>query len=561
MLRRIRLITGLTLFVYIATHTLPLILGNHSLAVMEAVRPYWHAPWETWLGQLTLYGAILTHMSLGLYAVYRRRRWRGITRGEAVQLVFGLSVPALLALHLVSTRIAALRYGIEPTYPWIMAIYLKYDPVAGWRQATVFLVAWTHGCMGLYYWLRLKPSWPKMRFGLYAAALLWPALAMTGFYKAGSEAAELTVDPGWVDMVLRYVGNLNRAAQADLYRIEDWILIGLGSLLLGAVAARLIRQQIEKRRGLVTLRYEDGREYRFNQGLTILEASRECNYPHASVCGGRGRCSTCRIRVRHGAELLPPASEAEKRVLRRIRAAEDVRLACQSIPAPGRIEVTPLLPPNASAKQGHARSDMLQGKEATIAVMFCDLRGFTRLSEDRLPYDTVFLLNRYFDAMGRAIEESGGHLDKFIGDGIMALFGIEQGQEAGCRDALKAAQRMAERLAALNDGLSQDLDEPLRIGIGIHVGTVIVGEMGYGRATQLTAIGDAVNTASRLEATTKELAAQLVASRAVFRAAGIDYRARDWGEHEIEIRGRVRPIHVVAVPDAMALADSEAAEV
>jgi adenylate cyclase len=549
MLRRVRLITGLILFFYVSTHILPLVLGNHSLDLSEWTRPRLHAVWEAWIGQAILYGAMLIHLSLGIYAIYRRRRWRGIRPGEAAQLATGLAVPILLALHLVSTRAAATLYELDPTYPWILAIYLKYDTVAGWRQAGVLAVAWLHGCIGIYYWLRLKPIWPTLQIPLFSIALLWPALAFTGFWKAGTEAAARTADPAYVQMVLAEVGSPDAAETAFLYQIESWIIWGVVVAVAASLVARKIRGLLETRRGVVNLRYDDGTEVRFNQGLTLLEASRECRYPHASVCGGRGRCSTCRVRIRCGADLLPEASEAERKVLARVKAGPDVRLACQCVPSPGRLEVTPLLPPTATAGHGHPKTGVEQGREQAIAVMFCDLRGFTQVSEDRLPYDTVFLLNRYFDAMGKAIEESGGHLDKFIGDGIMALFGIAEGPEAGTRQALRAAKRMSERLAALNEGLANDLDAPLRIGIGIHVGRVIVGEMGYGRATQLTAIGNAVNVASRLEALTKEHGVQLVASRSVFRMAEVDFKAQGLESVPATVRGRTKPIHILAVDD------------
>lgn len=559
MIRRLRLITGLTLFFYLVWHTLPLVVGNYSLDAMEAMRPAWHRAWETWVGQAVLYAALCIHFALGLYAIYQRRRWRDIRFGEAVQLASGLAIPLLIALHLAATRIAMLAFGLQPNYPWIMAIYLKYDTLAGWRQVAVILIAWLHGCIGLYYWLRLKPIWPRIQTVLTGLAAVWPALALTGFYKAGSEAASRTADPAWVQMVLKDVGALDRSAQSMLYSLQDIVFMTVLVLAAASFLARWTRQLIAKRRGLVTLRYDNGTEYRFTQGLTLLEASRDCGYPHASVCGGRGRCSTCRVRVRHGGDVLPQAGPEEQRVLERIQAADDVRLACQAVPRAGQLDITPLLPHNAGVERGFARrSAIAQGRENEIAILFCDLRGFTQVSEDRLPYDTVFLLNRYFDAMGRAIEESGGHLDKFIGDGVMALFGLDDGVKAGCRNALVAAQRMAERLDALNTGLGADLTEPLRIGIGIHVGPAIVGEMGYGRAVQLTAIGDSVNTASRLESKSKDFAVQLVASRAVFDQAEITYRDRlsdtdGWQEIVTNIRGRTGSLQVVAIPDARSL--------
>src|SRR5205809_347864 len=266
--------------------------------------------------------------------------------------------------------------------------------------------------------------------------------------------------------------------------------------------------------------------------LGVLEAGRLAGIPHAHVCGGRGRCSTCRVRVRGEIGSLDPPSEEEQRVLRRIGATSNVRLACQLRPR-GAVEVTPLLPPFAHAADGRRRVDLAQGSEREIAIMFVDIRGFTALSEGRLPYDVVFVLNRYFAAMGRAVEAAGGHVDKFIGDGVMALFGIESGAQAGCREALAAARLMSERLGELNASLRGELDRPLRIGIGIHCGPTIVGEMGYGNAAAITAIGDAVNTASRLESLTKNFACELVVSE---KTARLDLSA--FLRRDIEIRGK-----------------------
>jgi adenylate cyclase len=173
------------------------------------------------------------------------------------------------------------------------------------------------------------------------------------------------------------------------------------------------------------------------------------------------------------------------------------------------------------------------------------------MAEGKLPYDVVFVLNRYFESMGRAVEESGGTLDKFIGDGVMALFGVERGTEAGCRDALAAARAMSGRLAELNRALGHDLEHPLRIGIGIHAGPAIVGEMGYARATSVTAVGDAVNTASRLESLTKELGAELVVSQRVAQAAGLD--PANFQRRDVEIRGRREPLTVLVVSEASSI--------
>ena len=234
-------------------------------------------------------------------------------------------------------------------------------------------------------------------------------------------------------------------------------------------------------------------------------------------------------------------------MLARIGATPEIRLACQVRPTHD-VAVVPLLPASAGPADGRVRIDPSQGIEREIAVLFADLRAFTRMAEGRLPYDVVFVLNQYFKAMGVAIEQQGGRVDKFIGDGIMALFGLERGPEDACLQALAAARAMAGALAQLNRRLADDLREPLRIGIGLHVGPVILGHMGYGRATTLTAIGDTVNVASRLETLTKELDVELVVSSRLAEAAGIDLGSFE--ERRIEIRGRRRPLRVRLVGDA-----------
>jgi adenylate cyclase len=150
--------------------------------------------------------------------------------------------------------------------------------------------------------------------------------------------------------------------------------------------------------------------------------------------------------------------------------------------------------------------------------------------------------------MGHAVETAGGRIDKFIGDGVMALFGLDSGVEAGCREALAAAKAMSERMVSLNHALAHDVPEPLKIGIGVHTGAAIVGEMGYGKAVSVTAVGDTVNTASRIEGLTKEYACELVVSEAVVQRAGIDLAGAP--RHEIEIRGRVARLVVRTLASA-----------
>ena len=183
-----------------------------------------------------------------------------------------------------------------------------------------------------------------------------------------------------------------------------------------------------------------------------------------------------------------------------------------------------------------APADHRPGQEQEVAILFADLRGFTRVAEHKLPYDVVFLLNRYFEVVGTAIERAGGIANQFTGDGVMALFGVDAGPDVGARQALTAARALVTDLAELSQELAHELPAPLRMGIGIHVGHAVVGRMGYGPGVYLTAVGDTVHVASRLEQLTKEYDCELVITEEVARRAGID--TREVPRHELTVRNR-----------------------
>jgi len=330
---------------------------------------------------------------------------------------------------------------------------------------------------------------------------------------------------------------------------------GLGystwGLLLLTLLARGVRGYLSPRRAMVRVSYPDGRSVAVPVGSTVLEASRSAGIPHASVCGGRGRCSTCRIRV-SGDPALPPPSPQELRVLQRVGAPPNVRLACQLRPSRD-LAVTPLIAVAASPGAAHASSAAHHGQEREIAVLFADLRGFTRLAEHKLPYDVVFFLNRYFEAVGGAIAEAGGIANQYTGDGVMALFGVESGAETACRQALRAAAGMVARVQGFSGSFGAELESPLRIGVGIHTGTVVVGEMGYGETRYLTAVGDTVHVASRLEALTKEYQCELVVSEQVLARAGL--AGADYPRHELTVRNREAPLRIAVVAEARGLAE------
>jgi adenylate cyclase len=539
-LRHARMISGSILFVYVALHLVNHSLGLISLQAAADALLWLRAIWRSIPGTIALYGALAVHGVLALWAIYQRRRLR-MPAGEWARLILGLAIVPLMALHVTAMRLGPALFDVGSGYISVLLASWVASPWLGFRQSVGLLAAWTHGCLGLHLIWRLKPWYAR-----------WsqPLFALLGFVDAGREVERLMADPDWLRSVAARMRFPDQAQVAAIYRIAGWITWGFAVLVAGAFAARAVRSAVRRRQGIVRITFPDRRIVEISPGASILDASRQGGIPHAEVCGGRGRCSTCRVRVSRGMDRLPPASDAERKVLERIAAAPNVRLACQTRPVAD-VTVMPLLPPTATARDGFAKPAHMPGQEREVAILFADLRAFTQLSERKLPYDIVFLLNRYFSAMGGAVEQAGGRVDKFIGDGVMALFGVGGAPDEACRQALAAARAMAAQLDQLNQSLAHDLDQPLKIGIGLHVGPAIVGEMGYGSAVGVTAIGDAVNTASRLEGLTKEYRAQLVLSEAVAERAGVDLTRFD--RHEIAVRGRRETLSIRVVPEAKEL--------
>lgn len=546
MLKRIRLGSGLVLFVFVATHLVNHAWGLASLEALAAARDVFVAVWRSWPGTVALYGALLAHFAVVLWSLYERRTLR-LKPAELAQVALGVAIPLLLVQHVLGTRGLHELFGAVDDYTYEILVLWVFTPENGMIQMVLLAVTWGHGCLGLHFWIKLKRWYRPAAPWLLAFAVILPLAAAAGFVAAGREIAALArADPFWLEdaIAARNWPGAEALAWYETWRFRGWVV--LGGILALVMLARYARLAVGRRRGMVHLAYGGGRIVEIRPPTTVLEASREAGIPHASVCGGRGRCSTCRVRVGAGAEHLEPARPEEARVLRRAGLPERVRLACQLRPTRD-LEVTPLLLANVDPREVFRRSDRQEG-EREVAILFADIRSFTRFAEKKLPYDVVFVLNCYFRSMGQAVLNAGGEIDKFIGDGVMALFDAATGPEEACRRALTAAREMGAALEELNASLRSDLGEPLRIGIGVHLGSVIVGEMGFGAATSFTAIGDAVNTASRIETATKDYDCQLVVSEEAARRGGVDLSAHPL--HALAVRGRSEPVAVRAVPRA-----------
>jgi adenylate cyclase len=548
LVQRLRLVSGLVLFAFAVTHFLNHALGLISLHAMEEFQTLRYSVTRSTPGTIVLGGAFLMHLGLALVRVTAIRSWT-MSRWEVLQIVTGLCIPLLLVDHVVSTRFASSLYDTNDYYKPVLA---SLWPNFALRQTFLLLLVWWHACVGLHFWLRLAPWYRKVAPLLLALAVMLPTLALAGFMVGGREVAASLGTPENAKAMFQSFGWPADEQAALLNRIARWGVVLFGMLAAGVGALHISRglgDRLEKR---VPITYSGGATVEGRVGATLLEMSRQSRVPHASVCGGRARCSTCRVRVDKGAETLPPPQFAEAVTLGAIKAPPGVRLACQVRPQLP-LTVTRLVTPQSDVRQrvvGAIEDE--QGVEKTLAVMFLDVRGFTRLSEKRLPYDVVFLLNRFFAVLGDAIQSEGGWIDKYMGDGLLAVFGRETGAAAGCRSALAAAAKIDLALDKLNKELGAEVGETIKVGVGLHVGPMVVGRIGHPDTATITVIGSTVNAAARLEALTKELEAQLVISKACATLA--ECNVEHLTAQKVAVRGLTEPIDVYAIKQARALA-------
>jgi adenylate cyclase len=550
--RQLRLACGVVLFSYLVSHFLNHALGNISLAAMASGMIIHTRFWQYPPVAVTFYAAATIHAGLGIWALYERRQFHRKAI-EPLQLVLGLNIPALVIAHIVSMRLSGALFEQERGYEQVLYAYWVAAPLKMWLSYLTILIAWIHGCIGLYFWLRLKAWFKPAAPTLLAIAVLIPTLALLGLYQGGRAVVRDSAAPEWQKQNLS-IGEMGTPEQqAVLDDIANGLLLGYAALLGLALAARGGRALLDRRGGMINLSYGNGRTIRVPKGLSVLEASLRNQMPHASVCGGRARCSTCRIRVIGDSSALPAPSQRESFVLDRVGASGDpsIRLACQLRPTAD-LAFFQLFMPHAASANAHAANPARIGQERYLVSMFIDMRGSTRMAEKRLPFDTVFIVNRFLGAVSQAVIASGGQPNQFVGDGMLALFGLGADPPTACRQALQAAAMIATNVDELSQFLKHDLREPIRFGIGIHAGEVIVGDIGYRDHMVFTALGDAVNVAARLQDMTKSLACEAIVSATVFETAGVAADALP--AHDVAIRGRVEPMIVRAIADARGLA-------
>ena len=326
--RRVRLGSGLILLLFVTGHLCNLALGLGSVDAMERWRGALLMPWQTRLGQGLLLTAVIIHAGLGLVSLASRHSL-AMSRTDWVQLLLGLATPPLLVNHVVGLAVAShLVARYSPDYGYVLAVYWKYAPLLALQQLLVVVIVWVHGAIGLYSTLVLRPVWPRLAPIVIPVLFAVPILALLGFAHAGDGVlARLANDAGWRALVeqnlqvLQDLGHRLHVIEAGIFLVYG----GAVALAVGIFAANILR----RRSARVVVSYDGGLTAVGRVGMSVLDVSRANHIPHASVCGGRARCGTCRVIVPAAADLDPPA-EAELATLHRVKAPADTRLACQA---------------------------------------------------------------------------------------------------------------------------------------------------------------------------------------------------------------------------------------
>jgi adenylate cyclase len=249
---------------------------------------------------------------------------------------------------------------------------------------------------------------------------------------------------------------------------------------------------------------------------TVLEAMLKAKINHIYVCGGNARCTTCRVHIMEGLKNCRPRNEKEEQLAEKLGFPQNIRLACQTKisgnitirrPVVDKLDIEIIL------KQfGNAPGTKL-GIEKDLAILFTDIINYTEFAEAFPAYDVVHVLNRYYQTMNEIIVQHKGVISDVAGDGILALFGVIEDCKNPVLDAINSVRAMNATLTQFNGYLDQMYDWSFAIRAGINFGKAIIGNFDTGMMHKISAIGDAVNLASRIETANKDFGTQLLISQ------------------------------------------------
>ena len=515
--QNLRLTSGLILFVFAGTHFI-----NHALGLVQLEAMYDFQQWR-WMvtrsipGSLLLAAALITHAGLGLIKLANRSTLR-LPAWELVQIGLGLAIPVLLLPHVVDTRIASSSFGVSDTYLYTLA---RLWPAGAVTQSVLLLLVWGHGCLGIHYWLRLRRHYQLVQPVLLVIAIIIPIAALAGFMVSG-RAVTLTMADGEMAERIKGVTHWPSPSAEDslaAYRLA--VRVGFLLVILVVAGYMAARHFLMLAAPKIVVSYAGGPSVRTPVGPTLLEISRANGIAHLAACGGRARCTTCRVFVEQGGDGLQPPASPEAAALATIEAPKDTRLACQLRPQAS-LTVRQLLRAPAAERLAAAEDETeAAGTEKSVTVLCVGMTDSGEVLHGRLAYDVVFILNEFFATVGAVIAGHQGRIDKVFGHILLAVFGEQQDLQAGCKQALRAAHAIDGAMDRLNEKMSAEIGRPIKCAIGIHAGKVVLGRIGYGGTKELTALGTVVDTSAGLQALAERSSHQIMLSSDVARIAGL----------------------------------------
>ncbi len=276
---------------------------------------------------------------------------------------------------------------------------------------------------------------------------------------------------------------------------------------------------------------------------TILEASLEAGIPHYNACGGKARCSTCRVVAQDGGEHLSPPNKAELKLREQKKFPEKVRLACQTKVSGNNVIIQRIIRDETDLDLyvygNHCENLQTVGDERAMALFFLDIRNFTPFIEQHLPFDVIHIIRRLNIMFSDIIVKHNGKIIEFTGDGFYAVFGFDEPIKDAVNNAYTAGKQILDSLIGLNENyITKYFDHKIDVGIGLHSGKVIVGKTGVKDYNPYTVMGFPVNVAARLESATKELNNNFIISDYAYKFLNGSNNAP---EKQIKLKGVTEP--------------------
>lgn len=503
--RDLRLVSGLVLFTYVALHLTNHALGLVSVSLAERGLGLALRLWHSGPGTVLLYGSAAVHVVLALESIYQRRTLR-MPPLDGLRIALGLGIPTLLIGHVVGTRVAFESYDVSPEYARVVWSLWMSDGEG--RQLAMLVPGWLHGCLGVYFAFGRRQLFQRLRYLWFAIALLLPVLGGLGFLSMGKELASNLADRHNLELLAQ----VSPTVELALERMRVTVLIVYFGAIVAVFAAREIRALVEHRRKLLVNITYPGRLVQVPRGWSVLEASRSHHIAHMSMCGGRARCTTCRVRVTSGVEHCPPPEANEQAALTRIGAAPDVRLACQLRPV-GDVALVPLLAPHGSARTRGAPT-----LDRDVALVLVTWRNRAAFSHGRLPQDVVYLARLFGESVSGAMRSAGCDEADVSSDHVLALFGIETSLTQACRNALQAADAAQRTLQHLEERCMGEFGACPQFAVVVHAGHAVVGHIGTQEPQRLVVAGDAADTLKAMQTAADD--ACVIVSANALEAAG-----------------------------------------